>query len=62
MQTQTIAVPHGKVEEVLQPEIVYQVPDTVWVIDAETHQLLNTQEITVEQAMKVILIPKIAGG
>ena len=62
METQTIVVPEGKTDMVLKPEIVYQVPADVWVMEAATHELLNQSEVTVQEAMKVILIPKIAGG
>ena len=62
METQTIVVPEAKSDMILRPEIVYQVPDTVWVMEATTHELLNQSEVTVQEAMRVILIPKIAGG
>jgi len=62
MAQAAIVVPDGREEMVLRPKITYTVPNTVWVMDAESHQLLDLQEITVGQATKVILIPKIAGG
>lgn len=62
MEQQTIVVPDGRLETILEPEIAYTVPETVWVIDAESKQLLNLQEITVKEALKVILIPKVRGG
>jgi hypothetical protein len=64
MKQELVQLPEviGKEETILKPELVYQVPASVWVIDAQTRQILDLTEITVEQAMKVLLIPKIAGG
>jgi len=62
MEQVAIVVPDSRMEEILKPRIVYTVPDTVWVADAETMQLLDLPEITVQEATKVILIPKMAGG
>ena len=62
METELIVVPEGKTEQVLQPKITYIVPPDVWVLDAETKKVLNVSELSVAQAMRVILVPKIAGG
>ena len=52
----------GMQDLILEPELVYTVPDTVWVIDADTKEMLDVKEITVATAARVLLIPKIAGG
>jgi len=62
MERQELVTPESKIEQILKPQITYTVPDTVWVIDAETKELLNLQEICLAEATKVILVPKVAGG
>ena len=63
MQTEVILeVPEGRQTLIPKKDIVYKVPMEVMVYDAGSMELLNVQEITLELAPKVILIPKVAGG
>ena len=40
----------GMQDLILEPELVYKVPDTVWVIDADSKEMLDVKEITVATA------------
>lgn len=41
---------------------LFYVPDNCWAFDSETKQLITEKRLTVEQAKRTVLIPKIAGG
>lgn len=38
------------------------VPDDCWIFDAKTKTLVTEKVVTVEQATKLIVVPKVAGG
>ena len=64
MKQELVQLPEviSKEDLTLQPGLVYQVPDSIWVMDSETKELLDVAEITVAEAARVLLIPKVAGG
>ena len=64
MTLQVVVLPDvtGKEELLLKPNLTYQVPSSVWVVDAQTMEMLVVTEVTIAMAPRILLIPKVAGG